>query len=79
LRGERTPAGLVQHPPDPAEDEPGYDARTHDALTDALRRLHGPDFGRCRGCEAEIPFERLVAKPQTTRCCCCETAIEHSA
>jgi RNA polymerase-binding transcription factor DksA len=45
-------------------------------LRDALRRLLGPDYGTCSGCDAEIPYERLVAEPQAERCLACETVHE---
>jgi DnaK suppressor protein len=47
------------------------------ALIDALRRLRGSGYGRCADCDAEIPFDRLLAEPQAERCLACSTALEH--
>jgi len=41
-------------------------------LESALRRLDGPEFGTCFICEQPIPFARLLAIPETTRCIKCE-------
>lgn len=38
----------------------------------ALKRLHGPDYGRCTDCDAEIPFDRLKVEPWALRCVACE-------
>ncbi|HXN48506.1 MAG TPA: TraR/DksA C4-type zinc finger protein [Bryobacteraceae bacterium] len=51
------------------------DTKQRSGLIGALRRLQGPGFGRCVDCNAGIPFERLVAEPQTERCVACETAL----
>jgi DnaK suppressor protein len=84
-RREHARSELVQDPHDlPQRDgdyevEAGlsqFDTREHTALTNALQRLHGPDFGRCIGCKAQIPFDRLVANPRAVRCIACATAYE---
>lgn len=48
------------------------DARDQlDALDAAAGRLDGPDAGRCDRCGEPIAFERLLARPATTRCVRC--------
>ncbi|HVM19670.1 MAG TPA: TraR/DksA C4-type zinc finger protein [Egibacteraceae bacterium] len=44
------------------------------ALTQAAERLEGPDAGRCTRCAATIGFERLLARPSTSRCVACAAA-----
>jgi DnaK suppressor protein len=46
------------------------------AVSDALRRLRGEDFGRCADCDAPIPFDRLKVEPWATRCVACASAAE---
>lgn len=41
------------------------------ALDAAVGRLGGPDAGRCDRCGDAIAFERLLARPATTRCVRC--------
>jgi len=48
-------------------------------ITDALVRIHSPDFGLCADCGGEIPFSRLHANPIATRCRLCQDAHEHAA
>jgi len=42
----------------------------------ALRRLRGEEYGRCRDCDLEIPFDRLKAEPWAKRCLQCEEMRE---
>jgi DnaK suppressor protein len=42
----------------------------------ALGRLHGPDFGKCTGCGADIPFIRLKANPVCQLCLQCQEREE---
>lgn len=42
-----------------------------DAVQLALSRLDHPSFGICADCEQRIPFERLLAIPETRRCVTC--------
>lgn len=41
------------------------------ALREAALRLAGDDAGSCVACEEPIDFERLLARPATTRCVAC--------
>jgi DnaK suppressor protein len=45
----------------------------------ALRRLQAGDYGLCRDCGAEIPFDRLKAEPWALRCVACESRVESRA
>ena len=45
-------------------------------VTDALKRIHEPEYGVCADCEAEIPFTRLQAEPSAMRCVACQTQRE---
>ena len=57
------------------------DRETQDlgAVSDALRRLQGADFGVCADCASDIPFDRLKVEPWALRCVACESAREHKA
>lgn len=46
------------------------------AIDAALLRLHGDSAGYCVGCNEEIGFERLCAKPWALYCIACATARE---
>ncbi len=46
------------------------------AVSAALRRLHGPDYGVCSDCGDDIPFDRLKIEPWALRCVACETRRE---
>ncbi len=48
-------------------------------VSDALRRLHGEDYGQCVDCGEGIPFDRLKAEPWALRCVACESARERQA
>lgn len=41
------------------------------AILDALERLAAGTYGTCAGCNARIPFGRLLVMPETTRCVAC--------
>ncbi|WP_432572746.1 TraR/DksA family transcriptional regulator [Kineococcus sp. SYSU DK005] len=43
-------------------------------LSDALRRLDEPGFGRCERCGRPIAAERLAARPWATTCVACAAA-----
>ena len=45
----------------------------------ALRLIQTNDYGRCRRCHKDIPFERLAVKPDALFCVPCLTRIEHGA
>jgi DnaK suppressor protein len=51
----------------------------YDALALALARVDDPDYGLCADCGLAIPFDRLRAEPQATRCVDCEAAHEAGA
>ena len=48
--------------------------RTHAryaAILDALSRLATGSYGACAGCNARIPYGRLLVMPEATRCVAC--------
>jgi DnaK suppressor protein len=57
------------------------DRETQDlgAVSDALRRLQGADYGVCADCASDIPFDRLKVEPWALRCVACESARELKA
>ena len=46
------------------------------AVSLALRRLDGPEFGWCVDCGEAITFDRLKAEPWALRCVACESKRE---
>ena len=46
------------------------------AVSDALRRLRGGDYGVCADCGSDIPFDRLKVEPWALRCVACESRRE---
>jgi DnaK suppressor protein len=46
------------------------------AVSLALRRLDGPEFGGCVDCGEPIAFDRLKAEPWALRCVACESRRE---
>jgi len=48
-------------------------------VSNALRRLHGGDYGLCADCGIEIPFDRLKVEPAALRCVACESRLENAA
>lgn len=47
-------------------------ARTRQAgLEYALKRIDDPEFGYCIDCGEEIPFARMLAMPESSRCIDC--------
>ena len=84
-RAEHAAAMLGQDADDPAQHAgeqevdmalSNLDMRELDAVEDALRRVHAPDFGLCGDCGQAIPFDRLKAEPQARRCVPCQTTLE---
>jgi len=55
------------------------DKEEFDALRDALKRVHTPEYGLCADCGQLITFSRLMVEPQSTRCFACETLHELSS
>jgi RNA polymerase-binding transcription factor DksA len=51
-------------------------SETFKALTAAMDRIHGPDYGICVDCKQPIAFARLRAQPDALRCLACETIFE---
>jgi DnaK suppressor protein len=48
-----------------------------DDIESALARLSTGRYGRCTGCAASIPVERLLAIPQAPLCMHCQRRAEH--
>lgn len=46
------------------------------AVSAALRRLQGDDYGVCADCGTDIPFDRLKIEPWALRCVACESQRE---
>jgi len=40
------------------------DHHEFEAVTNALQRIHGKDYGMCVDCHENIPIERLTVEPQ---------------
>jgi DnaK suppressor protein len=49
------------------------------AISQALQRLEGADFGLCADCGEPIAFDRLKAEPWALRCVACESRREGGA
>ena len=47
-------------------------------VRNALKRIHGADFGQCIDCHTTIPFDRLQLEPQTLRCVKCQALYERN-
>lgn len=45
-------------------------------IEETLKRIEKGDYGICAECGAEIPFERLLARPVTNLCIECKTDQE---
>lgn len=41
------------------------------ALLEAKENIINVDFGKCYSCKADIPFERLMYRPESKRCTQC--------
>lgn len=52
------------------------DLQAIDAVSQALRRLQGDDYGVCAECGDDIPFDRLMVEPWAVRCIACQAAHE---
>ena len=55
------------------------DAQRAQLMEEALRRLSGPDAGKCVDCDGEIEWKRLGAVPWAVRCVDCQEAAEFDA
>lgn len=49
-----------------------------DEVRQALARLDEGTYGRCSDCGAELPDERLEARPEAARCITCQSSLEHA-
>ena len=54
------------------------DSREFSAVTQALQRIHGADYGLCVDCRLPIAFERLRLEPQALRCTACQALYERA-
>ena len=57
-----------------ATDDRSGESRTvarYELIADALRRIDEGMYGRCAACGEPIPYGRLTAMPETTRCIAC--------
>lgn len=45
-------------------------------IEDTLKRIDSGEYGICKECGSEIPFERLLARPVTDLCIECKTEQE---
>jgi len=52
------------------------DVQAVGVVSQALRRIQDDDFGVCRQCGQEIPFDRLVVEPWALRCVSCQAVHE---
>lgn len=48
-------------------------------VSQALQRVHQPDYGLCSDCGEAIAFDRLKLEPWATRCVACATRAEGPA
>jgi RNA polymerase-binding transcription factor DksA len=48
-------------------------------INGALERIEQGTFGRCEGCQREIPRERLQALPYTCHCVACARKLQEKA
>jgi DnaK suppressor protein len=52
------------------------DNHEFEAVSSALQRIHGADYGMCVDCHESIPYERLEVEPQALRCVACQALQE---
>lgn len=71
---------LTRHQDDRDQDmaRTDQDLQSIAAVSQALRRLQGDDYGVCTECGNDIPFDRLVVEPWAVRCVACQAALESS-
>jgi DnaK suppressor protein len=50
--------------------------RQRQAVVEALQRIDTGAYGRCVDCGAELPEERLEARPEAARCVSCQQKRE---
>ncbi|HVE97785.1 MAG TPA: TraR/DksA C4-type zinc finger protein [Mycobacteriales bacterium] len=49
-----------------------------DEVRRALARLDDGTYGSCTDCGADLPDERLDARPEAARCITCQSTMEHA-
>ncbi|SFE37972.1 TraR/DksA family transcriptional regulator [Blastococcus tunisiensis] len=68
-------AECAQSVPDPVAQRRSADlADTIEAIDAALARIEAGTYGRCTGCQREIPEERLELRPFAGTCVACSSA-----
>ncbi len=68
-------AECAQSVPDPVAQRRSADLKTTiEQIDTALARIEAGTYGRCTGCQAEIPVERLEVRPFAGTCVACTTA-----
>jgi RNA polymerase-binding transcription factor DksA len=68
-------AECAQSVPDPVAQRRSADLQlTIGEIDAALGRIESGTYGRCTGCQAEIPGERLELRPFAGRCVACTEA-----
>jgi DnaK suppressor protein len=68
-------AECAQSVPDPVAQRRVADLKTQIEQIDvALARIEAGTYGRCTGCQAEIPEERLEVRPFASTCVACTAA-----
>jgi RNA polymerase-binding transcription factor DksA len=69
---EQALAECAQSVPDPVAQRRVADLKdTIDQIDHALARIDEGTYGRCTGCDAEIPEERLELRPFASTCVAC--------
>lgn len=74
----RVRTALVATVDDLRADDPSGSVAVHGIaeVDAALERIDAGTFGRCTGCDREIPAERLAAMPTAELCVSCQTDRE---
>jgi DnaK suppressor protein len=72
---EEALAECAQSVPDPVAQRRSADLlQTIAEIDAALARIDAGTYGRCTGCQAEIPEERLELRPFASTCVACTSA-----
>lgn len=72
---EEALAECAQSVPDPVAQRRAADLKTTiEQIDAALARIEAGTYGRCTGCQAEIPEERLELRPFAGTCVACTAA-----
>ena len=79
------PTAVDQHPADSGANLADADreeasieilAAQQERVREALARIESGTYGRCVDCDAELPGERLEARPEAARCVDCQQRAE---